>query len=104
MNEAKNMKKHIDTPITNLKGSNIGGKKGGDGNGSSGDGKEEDDPEKKKLQDALSQAIIHEKPNVKWEDVAGLESAKATLKEAVVLPKKFPDIFVGIRKPWKGVL
>ena len=102
MTEAKNMKKHIDTPITNLKGSNIGGNKSG-GSGT-GDSKDEDDPEKKKLQDALSAAIIHEKPNVKWEDVAGLESAKATLKEAVVLPKKFPDIFVGIRKPWKGVL
>ena len=102
MNEAKNMKKNIDNSITNLKGSNIGGGKGG--SGKDGDDKGEDDPEKKKLQDALSAAIIHEKPNVKWEDVAGLESAKATLKEAVVLPKKFPDIFVGIRKPWKGVL
>lgn len=47
---------------------------------------------------------MSEKPNVKWEDVAGLEFAKTSLKEAIILPSKFPDIFVGIRKPWKGIL
>lgn len=41
---------------------------------------------------------------MKWEDVAGLEFAKTSLKEAIILPSKFPDIFVGIRKPWKGIL
>lgn len=30
-----------------------------------------------------------EKPNVKWDDVAGLESAKGLLKEAVILPIKY---------------
>lgn len=52
----------------------------------------------------MSGAIVSEKPNVKWEDVAGLETAKNALKEAIILPSKFPDIFVGIRKPWKGIL
>jgi vacuolar protein-sorting-associated protein 4 len=42
--------------------------------------------------------------SIKWEDVAGLESAKATLKEAVVLPVRFPQLFAGNRRPWKGVL
>lgn len=41
---------------------------------------------------------------MKWEDVAGLETAKKTLQEAIILPVKFPNIFVGIRKPWKGIL
>lgn len=35
-------------------------------------------------------AIVTEKPNVHWDDVAGLENAKKALKEAVVLPIKFP--------------
>ncbi len=35
--------------------------------------------ENKRLQDSLSDAIITEKPNVRWNDVAGLEQAKAAL-------------------------
>jgi vacuolar protein-sorting-associated protein 4 len=42
------------------------------------------------LEDALSGAIVSEKPNVKWTDVAGLEKAKESLQEAVILPQKFP--------------
>ena len=33
----------------------------------------DDDGEKKKFQSKLEGAIVVEKPNVKWEDVAGLE-------------------------------
>ena len=36
-----------------------------------------------------------EKPNVQWADVAGLDSAKEALKEAVILPIKFPHLFTG---------
>jgi len=73
--------------------------------GKSGDdksGDEEEDEEKKKRKDALGDAILREKPNVKWSDVAGLENAKEALKEAVILPVRFPHLFVGKRKPWKG--
>jgi hypothetical protein len=52
----------------------------------------------------LEGAIIREKPNVKWDDVAGLQNAKEALKEAVILPLKFPQLFIGNRKPWKGIL
>lgn len=45
-----------------------------------------------------------EKPNVKWSDVSGLEAAKEGLKEAVILPVKFPKLFTGARKPWSGIL
>lgn len=62
------------------------------------------DPENKKLRGALAGAILTEKPNVRWEDVAGLEGAKEALKEAVILPIKFPHLFTGKRKPWKGIL
>lgn len=40
-------------------------------------------------------AIVMEKPNVRWNDVAGLEGAKEALKEAVILPIKFPHLFTG---------
>lgn len=63
-----------------------------------------DDPEKKKLQAKLEGAIVVEKPHVKWSDVAGLEGAKTALKEAVILPIKFPHLFTGKRMPWKGIL
>ena len=49
---------------------------------------EEVDADTAKLRGALSGAILSETPNVKWEDVAGLEGAKETLKEAVILPIK----------------
>eukprot|EP00475_Leptophrys_vorax_P033941 TRINITY_DN541_c0_g1_i1.p1 TRINITY_DN541_c0_g1~~TRINITY_DN541_c0_g1_i1.p1 ORF type:complete len:449 (-),score=149.24 TRINITY_DN541_c0_g1_i1:56-1348(-) len=63
-----------------------------------------DDSDTAKLKGALSGAIVTETPNVKWEDVAGLETAKSLLKEAVLLPIKFPQLFVGKRKPWRGIL
>lgn len=72
---------------------------------SAADKKEKDgggDDEQKKLRGALAGAIVSEKPNVKWSDVAGLEQAKSTLKEAVILPAKFPQLFTGKRRPWKG--
>ena len=62
------------------------------------------DSEDDKLQKQLSGTLITETPNVKWEDVAGLEKAKEALKEAVVLPIKFPQLFQEKRKPWKGIL
>jgi vacuolar protein-sorting-associated protein 4 len=56
-------------------GSATGTKKKGEGDDA------DDDAEKKKLRGALSGAIVTEKPNVKWTDVAGLENAKEALKE-----------------------
>eukprot|EP00891_Asterochloris_glomerata_P002717 jgi/Astpho2/2717/Aster-00903 len=72
---------------------------GGSGGGGGGDG---NDAEKEKLRASLGSAILAERPN--WNDVAGLESAKDSLKEAVILPVKFPQFFTGKRKPWSGLL
>merc|ERR1712088_947190 len=69
-----------------------------------GNSDDDDDPEKKKMQSKLEGAIVMEKPNVSWNDVAGLEAAKEALKEAVILPIKFPHLFTGNRKPWRGIL
>lgn len=88
-------------------GGNSNGKAAMGANGSSSGGKSKgsaDDDDTKKLRNALSGAILQERPNVRWEDIAGLEAAKETLKEAVVLPIKFPTLFQGKRQAWKGIL
>lgn len=77
-------------------GSGGSGKKGGD--------EDDTDPDVKKLRAGLTSAILTETPNVKWDDVAGLEGAKESLKEAVILPIKFPHLFTGKRTPWRGIL
>jgi SpoVK/Ycf46/Vps4 family AAA+-type ATPase len=50
------------------------------------------DAEREKMRSQLGSAIVSEKPNVKWDDVSGLEHAKDALKEAVILPVKFPQV------------
>jgi len=72
--------------------------------GGKGGEKKDEDPETAKLEAAIANAIVRETPNVRWDDVAGLESAKALLKEAVILPTRFPQLFTGKRKPWQGIL
>lgn len=106
LTRAETLKKHIQAQeekrsrkavSANGSASTVGGKgkEGGD---------DDQDPELKKLRAGLSSAILSEKPNVKWDDVAGLEGAKASLKEAVILPIKFPHLFTGKRTPWRGIL
>lgn len=43
-------------------------------------------------------------PGVTWNMVVGLEAAKESLQEAIILPMRFPQIFVRELKPWKGIL
>jgi len=85
------------------------GPKGGDGGTDmkkkgDGDDADDDQKEKSKLRGALAGAILTEKPNVRWDDVAGLEGAKESLKETVILPTRFPQLFTGKRRPFKGIL
>ncbi|KAL4512310.1 hypothetical protein ABPG72_005312 [Tetrahymena utriculariae] len=72
----------------------------GGGGGNNNNAKDENS----KFKEALQDTIVPEKPNVKWDDIAGLVKAKESLKEAVILPIRFPEIFKGARKPWKGIL
>jgi transitional endoplasmic reticulum ATPase len=49
--------------------------------------------------------VFVEVPNVKWEDVGGLESVKNALIEAVEWPLKYADVFTQAAvKPPKGIL
>ncbi|KAG9127947.1 Vacuolar protein sorting-associated protein 4 [Ceratobasidium sp. 392] len=77
---------------------------GSGGAGKKGSDDDDTDPDVKKLRAGLTSAILTETPNVKWDDVAGLEGAKESLKEAVILPIKFPHLFTGKRTPWRGIL
>jgi vacuolar protein-sorting-associated protein 4 len=45
-----------------------------------------------------------ERPTVKFGDVAGLEAAKHLLNEAVIMPLKLPELYVGPTRPWAGIL
>ncbi len=49
--------------------------------------------------------VLVETPNIKWEDIGGLEKVKQELKEAVEWPLKHPESFkrMGIRPP-RGLL
>ncbi|KAG5367939.1 putative AAA domain-containing protein [Yarrowia sp. C11] len=48
--------------------------------------------------------IVVQGDEVHWEDIAGLEAAKSSLKETVVYPFLRPDLFSGLREPARGML
>jgi len=66
--------------------------------------KTESDESEDEIEAAIAETIIGEKPNIAWDDVAGLVVAKAALREAIILPMLRPDLFKGARKPWKGIM
>ncbi|XP_048195529.1 fidgetin-like protein 1 [Perognathus longimembris pacificus] len=57
-----------------------------------------------KMIELIMSEIMDRGPPVHWEDIAGVEFAKATIKEIVVWPMMRPDIFTGLRGPPKGIL
>lgn len=42
---------------------------------------------------SYEELIVTEKPNVKWEEVVGLDPAKKAVKEAIIYPVQRPDLF-----------
>ena len=59
----------------------------------------------KEIQPSALREVLVQVPNVKWDDIGGLDDAKQELKEAVEWPLKYPENFqkFGINPP-KGVL
>lgn len=57
-----------------------------------------------RLIEHVSNEIMDQDPNVRWEDIAGLEHAKKCVTEMVIWPLLRPDIFKGCRSPGKGLL
>ncbi|KAG8882462.1 Vacuolar protein sorting-associated protein 4 [Tulasnella sp. 331] len=109
LGRAEKLKEHLaaqdEKRTRSAVGANGQGTSGSGGSGKKKDSEDDDqDPEIKKLRAGLTSAILVDKPNVRWDDVAGLEGAKDALKEAVILPIKFPHLFTGKRTPWRGIL
>ncbi|KAL8583523.1 Fidgetin-like protein 1 [Nucella lapillus] len=57
-----------------------------------------------KIVELITNEIMDHKPQMDWDDIAGLLFAKKTIKEIVVWPMLRPDIFTGLRGPPKGLL
>lgn len=57
-----------------------------------------------KMIELIMNEIMDHGPQLSWDDIAGLEFAKKTIKEIVVWPMLRPDIFTGLRGPPKGLL
>ncbi|MGC8911094.1 MAG: AAA family ATPase [Nitrososphaeria archaeon] len=45
------------------------------------------------LKATFDDLVMKEKPNVRWEEVIGLEDAKKAIKESIIFPVKRPDLF-----------
>ncbi|XP_013929367.1 PREDICTED: katanin p60 ATPase-containing subunit A-like 2, partial [Thamnophis sirtalis] len=60
--------------------------------------------EMRELATVVSKDIYLDSPNVKWNCIIGLDAAKRLVKEAVVYPIRYPQLFTGILSPWKGLL
>jgi len=50
-------------------------------------------PTSGKVKATFDDLVVKEKPNVKWDQVVGLEQAKRAIKEAIVYPVQRPDLF-----------
>ena len=59
----------------------------------------------KEIQPSALREVLVQIPNIKWDDVGGLNEVKQELKEAVEWPLKHPETFkrLGVRPP-KGTL
>jgi len=59
----------------------------------------------KNIEPSAMREVLVEIPNVRWDDVGGLEHAKQELREAIEWPLKYPEVFrtTNIKAP-KGIL
>ncbi|CAF0714983.1 unnamed protein product [Brachionus calyciflorus] len=57
-----------------------------------------------KLIEIIMSEVMDRTPPITWNDIAGLEFVKKTIKEIVIWPMLRPDIFHGLRGPPKGLL
>lgn len=65
----------------------------------------EEDEDSKRLQEMISDTIISERPDTTMDEIAGLDTAKQAIYDAIVAPMKHPELFKGkARQPWRGIL
>ncbi|KAF8074182.1 P-loop containing nucleoside triphosphate hydrolase protein [Lyophyllum atratum] len=65
---------------------------------------DEQDPPGRTLRASLSRFTTTSQPNIKWNDVIGLDGPKASLKESLIFPIKFPHLFNATRIPPRSIL
>ncbi|XP_059157495.1 vacuolar protein sorting-associated protein 4-like [Physella acuta] len=65
--------------------------------------KDFDDQQSKHRQNVI-ESTISNAGKVGFDDVIGLEEAKCSLQDAVIMPLIYPHLFSGGRKPWKRIL
>ncbi len=59
----------------------------------------------KMVEPSALREVLLEVPNVRWNDIGGLEDVKEQLREAVEWPLKYPEAFLGLGiNPPKGIL
>lgn len=57
----------------------------------------------KEMSEAIAKDVIKINLCVKWEDIVGLDDAKMVLRESVIYPLKYPQLFDRLQA-WKGEL
>ncbi|GFP92747.1 fidgetin-like protein 1 [Phtheirospermum japonicum] len=57
-----------------------------------------------RLIEHINNEIMDRDPNVRWDDIAGLDHAKKCVTKMVIWPLLRPDIFKGCRSPGHGLL
>lgn len=58
----------------------------------------------KELADAVCRDLIRKDLQQRWNQVKGLDLPIKLLKESVITPLRFPELFVGLTKPWRCIL
>ena len=71
---------------------------------SNNDNKTKGENDSEDMTSKFSDCFLQGKSKLSWKDIIGLKQAKEALREAIVLPILYPQLFEGTRKPWKGIL
>lgn len=58
----------------------------------------------REMADQILKSIVPSSLGVTWKDCVGLDAAVELLKEAVVYPLTYPELFKGLTSAWKGIL
>jgi AAA+ superfamily predicted ATPase len=66
---------------------------GGNGVAGGGNGASKGPQMVQQLKASFNELVVRERPNVKWDDVIGLEDAKRAIRESIVFPFERPDLF-----------
>ncbi|GBC73126.1 ATP-dependent zinc metalloprotease FtsH 2 [archaeon HR04] len=75
------------TIINKVRHDGIGGER------SNGNGLSSNDTNVEILKADFDDLVLKDKPNVKWDEVIGLEDAKRALRESIIYPTQRPDLF-----------